>query len=238
MEDKALDISFDWLHSLGTGEKIAVYDARIDDKIRIIAPYKGKFYILFWLQLCRDGSICCGVRDLSAKKYAQGSIRSEDGRNTIDFNSLPDMKEADDCNRLRKMTFHSSGIIHGVKYGEITKRNPFYTLEDQEELFLALFKEPSHYELLSATPRKKDICILSEIPSGHPIFLQTFIAPKDKYRRICINQGVYQFTALLEYQGIPDIGDLILQMCFSFSDKADYPPYSFMIWPAQCTDSN
>lgn len=159
-------------------------------------------------------------------------------KEAIDFNSLPDMKEADDCNRLRKMTFHSSGIIHGVKYGEITKRNPFYALEDQEELFLALFKEPSHYEQLSATPRKKDICILSEIPSDHPIFLQTFIAPKDKYRRICINQGVYQFTALLEYQGIPDIGDLILQMCFSFSYKADYPPYSFMIWPAQCTDSN
>lgn len=227
-----MEIDFGFLHSLGNGKKIAVCEIQQNDHVRFVAPYKGSFYVLFWISVSSDGSVCCGVRDLAAKKYASGKIQNQNERNILDWSSIPEMVEAEDASRLTKMTFHKSGRIHGVKYGEVTFRNPLCEMNTQEELFLALFKEPNQYDEIKGTARKKDIPILSEIPEGHPIFLQAFISPKEKYQDITINQGDYQYNAVLECNGITGIGDIVIQLCFSFSDKAEYPPYSFMIWPA------
>lgn len=228
-----MKIDFNYLNSLGDGKKIAVYDVNANEHLRFIAPYEGKFYVLFWLEISSDGSVCCGVRDLKAKKYSSGVIQSQNGTTTLDWGNVPELIETESPEKLKKMTFHTSGKIHGVKYGEVTHRRPFNELKSQEELFIAIFREPSEYEEIKDTARKKDICILSEIPQGHPIFLQTFIAPKDKFCDVSINNGQYQYSAILECNGIPNVGDIIIQMCFSFSDKSSYPPYSFMAWPTQ-----
>ncbi len=231
-----MEIDFDLLHSFGENEKLAVYEVQVNDHVRFIAPYEGKFYILFWIEISKDGSICCGIRDLATKKYAKGNVQSENGINKLDWSTLPDLACAEDSSRLRKMTFHSSGKIHDVKYGEVTTRKPFANLDSQEELFIALFKEPSQYQEIVSSAKKKDICILSEIPFGHPIFLQAYIAPKEKYQHVIINKGHYQYTAVLECNGIVNLGDIVIQLCFSFSDEANYPPYSFMVWPAKTDD--
>jgi len=226
-----MEISFDFLQSLDDGKRIAVYEIQKNDHIRFVAPYNGKFYVLFWLSVSADGSVCCGVRDLAAKKYATGTIQCQNGKNVLDWSKLPEMVEAEDLNRLKKMTFHSSGKIHSVKYGEVTLRKALHEITTQEELFLALFKEPSQYEEINGTAKKKDIPILAMIPEGHPVFLQAFIAPKEQYCDVTINRGVHQYNAVLECNGIAGIGDIVIQLCFSFSDKAEYPPYSYMIWP-------
>lgn len=135
---------------------------------------------------------------------------------------MPPMVKVGNPDCLKKMTFHSSGRIHGVNYGEVTMRKSLYELSEQEELVLALFKEPDQYQEIKETARKKDICILSEIPEGHPIFLQAFIAPKEQYRDVNINQEKYQYNAVLECNGIADVGDIVIQLCFSFGDKINY----------------
>lgn len=226
-----MEICFEFLQSLGENKKIAVYEIKVNDHVRFIAPYQGKFYVLFWIEVSADGSICCGIRDLAGKKYTTGTIQSQNGRNVLDWSKLPEMIEAEDRNRLRKMTFHQSGRIHGVKYGEVTFRKPLSEITAQEELFLALFKEPNQYSEIKGKAQKKDIPILSEIPERHPIFLQAFIAPKGQYQDVTINHGKYQYNAVLECNGIVGVGDIVIQLCFSFSDKAEFPPHSFMIWP-------
>lgn len=227
-----MEISFDYLASLGEGEKMAVYDVNVNDHIRIIAPYQGKFYSIFWLKISRDGSIYCGIRDLAAKKYSMGTLLSTEKGVSLDWSQLPELTEVDDIGKLRKMSFHNSGKIHSAKYGDVTQRTPFDELETQEELFVALFKEPCEYEPVT-TAEKKDICILSIIPKNHPIFLQAHIAPAEKYNHVVINNGHYQYTALLNCTGIDKFGSIIIQLCFSFSDENGYPPYSFLIWPTK-----
>jgi len=227
-----MKISYDFLSSLGEHKTTAFYEIKVNDKIRFIVPYNGNFYILFWLSISSDGSVCCGIRDLTSKKYASGTLENQDGKNVLDWSKVPELIDAKNPDQLRKMTFHKSGIIHGAEYGTVTFRNPLNKMISQEELFLALFREPIQYEEITGTTRKRDVLIPGVVPEGHTIFLQAFISPKDKFQDITINQGKSQHNVVLECNGIDEIGDIYIQLCFSFSNKAEYPPYSFMIWPA------
>lgn len=223
-----MEIDFDYLHSLGDGHKIAVYDAEAGDKIRIIAPYIDKYYIIFWLQVLKDGSVYCSVRKPNMTKYGTGTIIPTEKGVTLNFENEQLMKEIIHYDKMR-MSFHGSGIIHSPEYGEVTTRKPIRELISQEELVVAIFEEPSKYDSVTSV-RKKDLCILSEILPNHPIFLQAFIAPADKMQIVKYNEGNYQYTAILEYHNIDGIGDMNIQLCFCFDSEAQYPPYSYIVW--------
>lgn len=131
-----MKIDFNYLNSLGEGKKVAVYEVNVNDHLRFIAPYAGKFYVLFWLEISSDGSVCCGIRDLNAKKYSSGVIHSKNGVTSLDWSDIPELIDAESPERLKKMTFHTSGKIHGVKNGEVTLRRPLNKLKTQEEFYL------------------------------------------------------------------------------------------------------
>lgn len=78
-----MKIDFNYLNSLGDGKKIAVYEVNVNDHLRFIAPYEGKFYVLFWLEISSDGSVCCGVRDLKAKKIYKWCYSKQKWSNDI-----------------------------------------------------------------------------------------------------------------------------------------------------------
>lgn len=226
-----MEISFEFLQSLGEGKRVSFYDILPNDHVRFIAPYKGSFYLIFWLGISVDGAICCGVRDMNATSYASGTMENKGEVHTLDLNQISEMTEVENPDRLRKMTFHSSGIIHGAEYGKPTYRKSLYELSEQEELLLVLFKEPNQYQEITGQARKKDICILSDIPERCPVFLRMYIAPKDRYKDVTINQGVSQYNAVLLCNEIPGVGDIVIQLCFNFLDNSEYPPRSIMIWP-------
>ena len=41
--------------------KIAIYAVNANEHLRFIALYDGNFYVLFWLEISSDGSVCCDV---------------------------------------------------------------------------------------------------------------------------------------------------------------------------------
>ncbi|MBQ4650333.1 MAG: hypothetical protein IJB73_06480 [Firmicutes bacterium] len=223
---------FDYLNSFGDVAKITGYDFKVKDNVRIVVRYKNRFYVLFWIEVAKDGSISCGVRDINATKYSSRTTqRDEKGSLTVDWSFIPEMVPAEDPNRLRKITFHSSGKIHGVKHGEVYKRTPLSQLKEQEELFLVIFREPSYYEEIPSIERKHDLLLLSDIPEGNLLTLQIFVSPKNKCVPVISEQRRNEHIVLMEYHEVPYIGDLIIQLRFSFADKKSYPEATHMLWP-------
>lgn len=229
-EVRKMEIGYDFLRSFANENKIAVYEANVGNKIRFIAPYKDIFYIIFWLQVLKDGSIYCGIRNPKATKYKTGTAIPGEKGLAISYDDGQPMNEITRYDKMR-MSFHGSGEIHTIEYGKITMRTPLINLTTQEELFLALFQEPSKFEPITSL-RKKDILILSEILPDHPLFLQAYISSAKETQIVNINEGKCQFTAVLEYHNIDNIGDMNIQLCFNFASEGKYPPYSYLLWPS------
>lgn len=222
----------EYLKSLGNGHKIAVYDASLGKRYRVVVFYAGSIYPIFWLRLCKDGSLYCGVRDTNARKYKKGTAITTNSALTI---QLEDDREFVNCDEKinTKISFHGSGKIHDVGYGETTNRIPISEINQQSELFKVVFKELSRFDKRESDHKgaQTDLCVLTEIPVNHTLLLNAFIAPSDKVEFIEFNGGVNQFTAVLEYKNLPNVGDISIQLCFSPSLEVAVSDVSLMIWP-------
>ena len=225
-----MDVSGDWIKSLGDTLKVGLYEGKIGEKYRIVVPYKNKFYAIFWFQFCSDGSLYCGLRDKISQKREPGIVHYENGVYSINLDEAKNKRVLEKAKD--RFSFHASGEIHDPQIGHNTQRVPISKLREQSEVFRVFFQNLANFECIHQT-RKNDLCVLANIDEEYSLILVAYIAPKSKTVIQPINDGKNNYIMLLNYPAAEDLGEFCIQLCFAPNVEKGTHDISILAWPTQ-----
>ena len=218
------------------GNIILRFEGDVGAKYRIVVPYLGKKYVVCWFQLCTDGSLYFGVRDKNSEPRASGTVKSVDGKITINMNSDELPPKLNGCETKDRFSFHGSGEIHDGQVGHTTYRKPIIQTTEQSELFWVCFREICFFEEIQQQ-RKDDISLNVYIPEKHMLVLHALIAPSDKVQLNGINNGKGNVFVVINFRGLVSVGDLSLQLVFASGANSEVPQRSIVVWPTTDIES-
>lgn len=224
-----MEISEEYIRSLGSCPKFGAYEAEIGVKYRIVVPYMNSFYAVFWLQFHEDGSVYFGIIDKEATKYKSGVVNENNGLFSINLEDEVPYKPIGEAFKNR-FSFHGTGEIHDPATHEETFRLPTNQVNQRDELFKVFFKEISRFRCINQT-RKSDLCVRLYTPPQHMLVLTATIIPTEMLSIGSGNQDSY--TAILSFPEHNDIRALSIELRFEPCVDEGSPDVSLVVWPVK-----
>lgn len=130
-----------------------------------------------------------------------------------------------------KISFHASGVI--TSFGKRSIRSALRDISERELLCHFFPEKISNFPLLVSL-REYDIPLIFSSVEQHPIVCSVYVAPIEKALPPVENKGVhFQCSVLLMCNGIKEIQPLCIQLLFSQQQGVEWPPYTYIIWPAK-----
>ena len=208
-----------------------VFDGDLGARYRIVIPYNDKNYGIAWIEFTQDCSVYFGVRKESTEKRRTGSVKSVDGKITINTNEeyLPPL--ITDAPTKDRFSFHGSGEIHCSEVGRNTFRPSIRQAQEQSELFTVAFEKISNLDEAEAE-RKTDIRIPLNILENQILILRTYIAPTNKVKLIGVNEGAPHFFVIINFPESDAVQPLSLILVFStILAEPSLLDRTIVVWP-------
>lgn len=181
-----------------------------------------------WIQVSKDGSIYMGPRNPNYSYAKIGEQKIQDGKVHIRYEDGTEITDPDAV-KERKVSFHASGTIHsgGVRSFRSTLRG----ITKRQLLCHMLFQEPEKYPILPKIG-KHDICLRYPFNLDAPLVCNTYVAPAAlMFPPLEISDAEFQYSVILRYDALKDIGDFVVQLLFYHNSKGPWPPASYIVWP-------
>lgn len=205
----------------------AFYSPKLEQNYRILVSYQNLWRPIFWFKVGQDGSIYLGPQFKNISILKKGSKPIKGKQVKFFYEEGQEINDPGILKNANKISFHASGIIHTL--GDRLLREEIRTIQDQQELCLALFQHPSQYSPVS-TIRNSDICLKYPFKEGCPLQSTIFIAPKNKFKLIQIQSTIHQVTLVLPYNNLKGTPDLVLQIILSHGLVGESPPYTYLLF--------
>lgn len=202
--------------------------AKINKKIKIILKCNKELHPIFWIQASKDGSIYLSP-------YYKEINRLYKGKTTLKGKSV-EVKYTDkikiDKNSFdnSRMSFHSSGVIHGFHKNSKVYRKPFRDISTREDLCYVLFQHPSTFYRIEK-PKKHDIVIDYKYDYNYPLYAHISIAQSEITEPIGYKDAAGQTNIILQYQNLIDSKDISIQLVL-YTAKGEWPPDTYVVYPA------
>jgi hypothetical protein len=211
--------------------EVARYEPKAGDRIRILINYEKHWRPVFWVQVSKDGSVYLGPRMEKVKQIKKGSKIIKNKITSINYNEgieINDLNKSD----LTKVSFHASGIVHTVD--EKLFRKSLRRLKKQEELCHLLFLHPSHFATIKQSEiKKRDICLNYPINQECPLAASLYVSPLNNCKTVKIIDANYQINLMLNFSGVNDLSNLLLQIVLYHKIPSVWPPFNYIVFRAK-----
>jgi len=184
---------------------------------------------ILWAQVSKDGSLYLGPRNpkLDIVQMGRKEILPEgtffkygEGEKVTDKRFLKE----------KKLSFHASGAVHAG--GKRSFIQSFRDIKERTLICHILPESPDKIPFLEKI-KKYDICTNYPIDDSRPLSCNVYVSPISKgLPPVEILDAQFQFSVLLKYENLTDVGDFIVQFLFFHSKQAPWPPATYIVWKA------
>lgn len=216
----------------------AVWEPKINDRIRLILQYDKRVRPIFWFQVKMDGSIYFGIRRQNPQVMKRGSKDIEGS--TVRFNYSEG--EIIDSFRTRnnpKVSYHASGEVHLA--GAVFPGKSINSLTETELIAFLIFEHLTKVFTLTKRERN-DIPIPFRFDEDKPLVGQLYVSPyntdSQRINPISFPKADWQTNLFFEYRNLDGCQDFNLELALYTIGRGPWPPYSYILMPAPRQRSN
>jgi hypothetical protein len=195
------------------------------DHVRLVLRQEdGVLRPLFFITVHRRGDLYFGI-DQGRGEVFTGTTEVEEGATSVSIR-YEDAVPVQDPKHDSYWSLHASGQTN-LSDARRRKLASLRDLDRQREVCGALFAHPARGCTIEAR-RKGDVAFDYRIDERRPLEGRLIVAPLDRWDPAGVPGAVDQLNIVLQYRGLEETPDLVVQFVFSTGVEGEWPPGSVL----------
>lgn len=201
-------------------------------RVRVVLRCNERLYPILWVSMGEDGSIYLAPYMKGAHTIRSGSKPHVDGKAKINYADGQMIDETELASP--KMSFHTSGVIHGFIKQSKRYRKSLKGISTPQYLCDVLFQHPTTFFEIDKpknNKKTKDIIMNYNYREDHPIAAVVHASPEADIEPVVMKGASGQINIVLKYENLSNAKNLNVKIAL-YSSKGCWPPSTYTVFPA------